>query len=131
MPKLSQLSLPLLLIALACDVSTDPTLVTAGVTTNNSTLTSLVVSKGTLSPAFAPATTAYTVPVRNDTLSLTVTPTAADPDARISVNGGVVVSGTPSASIGLPVGTSIIGVNVTSADASTTHTYNIAVTRAP
>jgi hypothetical protein len=135
MRTLSRLSLPLLLAVLAsssaCERSVDPTEATAGTSTNNASLTSLIVSRGTLSPTFTSNTTAYTVPVQNDTTSITVTPTSADPAATITVNGGVVASGTPSTSIGLPVGTSIIGINVTSADATVTRNYNIAVTRAP
>ena len=135
MRTLSQLSLPLLVAALttvaACERSTNPSEATAGTTTNNANLSSLIVSQGTLSPTFASNVTAYTVPVRNDTSSVTVTPTSADPQATITVNGGVVASGTPSAQIALPVGTSIIGVNVKSFDGTATRTYNIAVTRSP
>ena len=66
---------------------------------SNADLSNLTLSAGTLTPAFAPGTTSYTASVSNATTSITETPTAAQPNATITVNGSPVVSGTPSGSI--------------------------------
>ena len=94
-----------------------------------STLSSLVLSSGTLSPTFVSATKVYTTSVANGTSSITVTPTVTDATATITVNGVGVTSGTASASISLVVGTNPITVVVTAQDGTTTSTYTITVTR--
>jgi gliding motility-associated-like protein len=95
----------------------------------SSTLTGLALSSGTLSPVFATGTSAYTGLVASSTGSLTVTPTATDPNATISINGKTVISGTASTSIPLTVGNTTITVAVTAADNSTTTTYTAVVNR--
>ncbi|MEL7719561.1 cadherin-like beta sandwich domain-containing protein [Citromicrobium bathyomarinum] len=92
-------------------------------------LSALAVSAGTLSPAFDPAQASYTVAVGNDVTTITLTPTAAAADATITVAGNAVASGTASAPVALPVGTTSIPVVVTAAD-GTTQSYTVAVTRA-
>src|SRR5205085_6844907 len=62
----------------------------------NADLSNLTLSTGTLSPVFAAGTTSYTATVANSVSSLTVTPTAADTNAKITVSGNVVASGTAS-----------------------------------
>ena len=96
---------------------------------NNANLSGLVVSSGTLSPAFAPGTLAYTDTVLNCTTAITVTPTLQDPLASVKVNGATVASGTHSAPITLSVGINPISVVVTAQDGVTTQTYALAVTR--
>lgn len=59
----------------------------------NNNLQSLTVSPGTLNPAFAAATTSYTVDVASSVASITVTPTRQDPAATITVNGTPTTSG--------------------------------------
>jgi hypothetical protein len=73
---------------------------------NDATLSGLAVSHGELSPAFAPTTSLYIVPVLTFFDSVVVTPTAtAGPGAvAITVNGTPVVSGSPSAPIALGTG---------------------------
>ncbi len=92
-------------------------------------LSNLALSSGTLSPAFATATTSYTASV-NDIASVTVTPTANDPNAMIKVNGGTVASG-----IGIPVplspGANTITTVITANDGVTTKTYTTVVTLIP
>ena len=90
----------------------------------------LVLGGGTLSPAFAPGTTAYAASVGNATASVTVTPTLADPAATVSVNGVAVASGSPSGAIALAIGANTISVVVTGRDGTTTRTYTVIVTRA-
>jgi Cadherin-like beta sandwich domain/Bacterial Ig-like domain len=53
----------------------------------NNNLSGLTVSPGPLAPAFAAATTNYTVDVGSTVTSVTVTPTRQDPNATITVNG--------------------------------------------
>ena len=59
----------------------------------DATLASLVPSAGTLDPAFDPATAAYDIAVDNATDSITLTPTATDSKAKITVAGQAVASG--------------------------------------
>jgi len=100
------------------------------VTVINANLSALTISSGTLSPSFASSTISYTDAVSSGTTSVTVTPTAADPLATITVNGSPVVSGNPSSAISLSVGANAITVVVTAIDTITTKTYTITVTRA-
>jgi len=74
-------------------------------------------------------TTTYTTSVPSATASVTITPTAADPNAKIKVNGTAVTSGTASGAIALAVGQNTINTLVTAQDGTTTHTYSIIVTR--
>jgi len=86
--------------------------------TSNADLSSLVVSVGLLTPPFDSSTTSYSVNVENSVTEITVTPTAADAAATITVNGSTVASGTASAPIALAVGTNTITVDVTAQDNS-------------
>ena len=97
----------------------------SGVLSGNAALSGLTLSSGTLTPAFDPATLSYTVNVDNSVSSLSVTPTASDSNAAVSVNGG-----SPANPINLNVGENTITILVTAQDGSTTRTYTIAVTRA-
>ena len=103
----------------------------AGAASNNAGLSGLTISAGTLAPAFAPSTLAYTDAVANATASVTVTPTAADAGATIKVNTVTVASGAASGAIALVVGNgNVINVVVTAADLTTTQSYTITVNRA-
>ncbi len=96
----------------------------------NADLAGLSLSTGNaLSPVFNPNTTAYTAQVANNVSSITVTPTAADSNSTITVNGEAVISGTPSQSIDLDVGPNAITTVVTAQDGTTTKTYTVTVTR--
>ena len=95
----------------------------------NNALSSLALSSGTLTPAFAPSTVSYTADVSNATSSLTLTPTAAAGTSTIKVNATTVASGTASGPISLAVGPTTITVTVTAQD-TTTRTYTVVVTRA-
>ncbi len=96
----------------------------------NANLSSLVPSAGTLAPAFASGTTSYTTSVPNATSSITVTPTTADSNATVTVDGVSVASGTASDAVNLSVGPNVITTVVTAADGATTKTYTVTVTRA-
>jgi gliding motility-associated-like protein len=95
----------------------------------SASLSNLTLSAGTLGPAFAPATTAYTTAVGNGVSSITVTPTAAGAGAIIRINGKTVASGSASSPIALAVGNTSIGITVTAVDNSSTITYNVGVNR--
>ena len=91
--------------------------------TINVNLSNLVISPGTLAPAFSGTVNSYTATAL--TASLTVTPTTSDPAATVTVNGATVASGTASASIPMNVGTNVVSVVVTGSDHFTTQTYTL------
>jgi gliding motility-associated-like protein len=93
-------------------------------------LSGLALSSGALSPVFSSTSSTYSAGVSNPTTSITVTPTAIDPNATVLVNGTTVPSGTASPSIPLPVGNTTITITVTASDNSSTLTYSVAVNRA-
>ncbi|WCN39674.1 cadherin-like beta sandwich domain-containing protein [Aneurinibacillus uraniidurans] len=95
----------------------------------NADLSDLVLSQGTLSPAFSSGTTSYTTSVGNEVTSLTVTPTVADSTASVKANGTAVTSGSASIPITLNVGSNTITVLVTAQNGST-KTYMVTVNRA-
>jgi gliding motility-associated-like protein len=96
----------------------------------NANLANLTISSGTLAPAFASGTTNYTASVSNVTTSVTLTPTASDPAATVTVNGVATASGSSSAAISLVVGANTITTIVTAGDGTTTNTYTVIATRA-
>jgi len=96
----------------------------------NDNLSSLKISRGTLSPAFTTNTTSYTASVVNGVTSMTVTPTTSASNATVTVNGTAVTSGEASGPITLFVGDNTITTVVTAFGGSATKTYTIMVTRA-
>ena len=88
-------------------------------------LASLQLSSGTLSPAFNPLTTRYSVNVANSVVSVTVTASAS---ATITVNGTNVTSGSASVALSLNVGANTITIVVSDNVRSTS--YTLTVTRA-
>lgn len=86
------------------------------VVSNPASLTALTLSGGRLNPAFDPSVTNYST-MFIGTNSLTLTPTA--PNQTITVNGVPVASGSPSAPIALPPGSSTITILVTSSTGQT------------
>ncbi|MCQ6562252.1 cadherin-like beta sandwich domain-containing protein [Paenibacillus mendelii] len=95
----------------------------------NADLSGLTLSSGTLSPAFRAATTSYTASVGNEVTSVDITPTAADAEAKVTVNGSAVASGQAKA-MALNVGDNTITVQVTAQDGITKRSYTVTVTRA-
>ncbi|MFD0676029.1 MULTISPECIES: cadherin-like beta sandwich domain-containing protein [unclassified Paenibacillus] len=95
---------------------------------NNADLSSMALSNGSLSPAFASGTIAYTSIVGNGISSLTVTANVYDSKASMTVNGNPVISGQASGAINLNVGSNTINVVVT-AENGTTKTYSVVVNR--
>jgi hypothetical protein len=99
-------------------------------TSSDATLSDLVISQGTLTPSFADDTYTYTTSVGNSVSSLSVTPTANDTNATITVNGMAVASGAASSDIALSVGENTVTILVTAQDGITMQTYTITITRA-
>jgi hypothetical protein len=87
----------------------------------DATLSALTVSVGTLTPVFAPATTAYTVDVAYNVTSITLTATTGDANASLVGDG---------AKTGLTVGDNDFSIVVTAEDGTTTGTYTVKVVRA-
>ncbi|MFD2170017.1 cadherin-like beta sandwich domain-containing protein [Tumebacillus lipolyticus] len=94
---------------------------------SNAKLSNLTVNTGKLTPNFASGTDTYKVTVSNSLKQLSVTPTLADVDATMTVNGNPAGSGN-AVLINLNDGTNVITVVVTAPD-GTTSTYTITVTR--
>jgi gliding motility-associated-like protein len=96
---------------------------------NIATLSGLTVSSGTLTPAFATATTSYTDKVANTVTSIAFRATTTDPAATETINGTAVPEGTISPYFPLNVGLNTITIIVTASDGVTKDTYTVAVTR--
>ena len=92
-------------------------------------LSALALSQGTLTPAFSSTTANYTATVSSNTNSITVTPTAQNPDAAITVNTVKVNSGAASQPINLNYGQNTITINVTDPDSQVALVYTVVVTR--
>ncbi|RYD92098.1 MAG: hypothetical protein EOP54_21370, partial [Sphingobacteriales bacterium] len=108
----------------------DKTSTTLGIAgkSQNADLANLQLSKGSLSPGFAKATTSYNVHVDNTITTIMVTPFNDDPTATVKVNATSVTSGTASLPINLNVGDNTITVIVTASE-SNTKTYTLTVNR--
>ncbi|WP_438348188.1 S-layer homology domain-containing protein [Paenibacillus sp. FA6] len=103
---------------------------------NNTDITSLAISSGTLSPPFSPNNiTHYTASVAASVDAVTITPVLVDSEATVSVTveSGLVTSpvhnnGT-SFDVPLNTGSNLITVMITAYDRTTTANYTIDVTR--
>jgi len=100
---------------------------------SNDLLSLLKLSAGTKSPVFTSSNTSYTASVGNGVSSITVTPTAVDPNATILVQGtNAIASGATSAPIALTAGSATaITIQVTAQNGINNLTYTVMVTRAP
>ena len=103
--------------------------VTATRVSSDAALSALAISPGSIS--FAASTLAYEVSLANSAASITVTPTARDDGATITVDGTRVASGTASSAVALTAGTPrAIQIVVTAEDGTTSTTYRLTATRA-
>ena len=93
---------------------------------NNANLAGLTVSSGVLSPTFASSTTSYTVSVPYATSAISFSPTLADANASLQINGAPNSSGT----LNLAEGNNNLTILVTAQDGTTTQTYTLVVNRA-
>lgn len=115
----------------AVSATSSPCTAFAGALSSNNNLQLLTFSGAALSPAFAAATTAYTASVSSAVTSGSVTPTAADATASITVNGAATVSGSPSSpAMALTLGSANMFTVVVTAANGATRTITVTVTRA-
>jgi hypothetical protein len=96
---------------------------------SNANLSGLVLSETHLTTTFTPGILTYTANVLNYVEHITVSPTAANPSALITVNGSPVISGQASVPINLLMGDNLIVATVTAEDGTTIQTYTINVSR--
>ena len=106
------------------------TLTRAASLSGNADLGGLTISSGTLSPQFSSSDITYTASVDNSVTQVTVTPTASDSLAAITVNDNTVTSGNGYIVIGLIAGEPNTVTVIVTAQDSTTKTYIITLTRA-
>ena len=95
---------------------------------SDASLSNLVPSVGTLSPAFASVFGNYSLPVPNGTTSLTLTPTSTNSSAVIRAGGATYASG-DAITVTVPVGTTDFEILVTAADGITFEEYVVTITR--
>jgi hypothetical protein len=98
------------------------------VSSNNATLSDLVLSTGTLSPAFTSGKTTYTATVAN-TVATGYSVTPAKSDSNASVVQYLGATGTTPFNGNLGSGQNIIRTVVTAQDGTRTMTYTVTVTR--
>ncbi len=92
-------------------------------------LSNLTISSGTLSPAFAPSSLAYTANVVYSVSSINVTASVTDTSNTITINGAAATSGVAK-SVNLNSGANSIPIVVSSSDGASRTTYLLTVTRA-
>jgi len=95
--------------------------------TYGASLISLLISEGTLDPAFSAETYNYSVTVGSDVKTITITPTA-QANETITVNGTSVASGS-ACEVSLGDGTTEIQIVVKGGSLTTTYTVAVAVTQ--
>ncbi|MDH5546044.1 MAG: cadherin-like beta sandwich domain-containing protein [Gammaproteobacteria bacterium] len=116
-------------LVIAQDNSTSTyTIVVSRQGSSNADLSSLLASTGGFSPSFDSATTSYTQSVAFATTSVDITPTLADANASVTVNGFAVTSG-GTKTVVLAVGVNVINV-IAKAQDGTLKTYTMTITRA-
>ncbi len=92
--------------------------------TDNTNLSDLAVSAGTLIPSFSPERTHYIVKVDNNTEEIFLIPELEDPLASLKINDTEATSGVPFP-VSLETGGNFISIEVTSQDASMVKDYSI------
>ncbi|MDQ3001781.1 MAG: PKD domain-containing protein [Fibrobacterota bacterium] len=105
----------------------DTVLVTVAPSTN-ANLSDLAIVPGSLAPAFAPATKAYTVSVTAGD-SVSITATTAHAKATLTLNGKALASGKASDSLPIIVGANLFTLVATAEDGATKATYALSVTK--
>ncbi len=126
---LSEGANPLTIIVTSEDGSTKTYQVMVYRESSNANLSNLALSNGALDPVFASHNEHYQTNVEHTDTSISVTPTVADSNAKVEVNGVHTVSGVPSTPIPLNVGNNTILVKVTAENGSS-KTYTVTVNRA-
>jgi alpha-tubulin suppressor-like RCC1 family protein len=97
---------------------------------NDASLSSLGLSAGSLTPAFASGTLNYMATVDTATSTVSVTPTLSDSNATLKLNGVSISSGSVNP-VNLGYGDNVIHVVVTSQDGVVSRDYVLHVQRTP
>jgi hypothetical protein len=97
----------------------------------NADLSSLTLRDGQLTPLFNPQVMNYEFDVAYGVTSFFITPTLADANASLQLNGVTRASGLESWAIPLDIGANAITVLVTAQDTKTQKTYQVTVNRQP
>lgn len=95
----------------------------------NADLSALVLSTGTLAPAFSASTFIYNTTVATAVTAVQVTAAVADSGSTLTINGIATASSVASSPINLQPGGNLITVVATAADLLTKRTYSINVLR--
>ena len=96
--------------------------------THNANLAGLTLNAGSLSPAFAPDTTSYSVSVSSGTTSLTFTPTVETVGSALTINGTPIAAGAESAAFLIDRGDNVFVFTV-SIGGVPIKSYTVTVTR--
>lgn len=99
-------------------VSTEPIGHSGAPVENNANLANVKPSEGKLKPYFQPTVTDYTLMLEHGAASATITPTLADEEAAIRVNGVEQAPGTP-----ITIADEAVTIEVTARDGETTRSY--------
>ncbi|MDQ8181181.1 cadherin-like beta sandwich domain-containing protein [Pelagicoccus sp. SDUM812005] len=105
-------------IAIQRELSSDATLASLG--------TNIDLETGPL--PFSSQSTSYRTSLADTMRAITLTPTAQNPNATVTVNGTAVSSGSTSDPIPLRLGINTINVTVTAQDGATTQSYILSIT---
>jgi hypothetical protein len=97
----------------------------------NTSLSELTITGVSLSPAFDPEVTSYTVTVDSRTAQALIEATATNRKATVLINGTHGGSSSASATIQFAVGQTTISILVVAEDTDRSRTYTIIVTRPP
>ncbi len=100
-------------------------------TGSSAALATLSTTAGELAPLFQTPLTSYWLTVSSATAGISLTPTATQAGAAITVGGNPAVAGSPGPLLPLAPGNNQIPIKVTSADGTTAFTYTVHVTRLP
>ena len=100
--------------------------VTANSTSSDATLASLRIGGLALTPAFDPATNAYSVETQNATNTIKALPADAGATVAITVGDNIIENGTAAT---WEAGENAVIIKVTAADGSTTNSYTVTVNK--
>jgi len=95
----------------------------------NANLAGLLLSSGSLSPAFNAGIASYAANVGNAVPTIQITPAVEVGQSTVKINGSVTTPGAPSAPLALATGPNLFSIEVTAGDGTTKKTYLISVGR--
>lgn len=120
-------NVPVIVTAESGDVQTYLLHITRSKPSNETRLASLNVAGLTLKPTFVPSKTEYEVTIPKAMQNYTITPTAIDPNATITIGDKTIASGATTAPITPEAAESKVDIIVTAQDGTTKKTYTVRV----